>query len=786
MRSCCCTCSARRRRCARPSSPGRQHELQPLDRATRCTCRTAPRCAWAGSATRATRRPSLAVSYNSLDGYAASLQDALTRPYPAYEAIGIRNPGGDYNQLATSLLQIENEFYGTIRPKRVIFPGERPLHALRERGVEYVEVRCMDLDPFEPVGIDAADDALPRRLPAALPADRQPARHARRDRRARRATSTAPPRAAASRACGSSAAATSALLTDWGGELLDACAPIAAALDAAHGGQRLRATRCGAARRGAAAARRRCRRRACCERWRSDFDGSFVGFVRAQSLQTGASCWRCRSAPTQQARFAAHGASSRSRSSRRSRPPTRCRSRSTARPTSTSAVSASEDRPRPERAWCSTRTGRRSARAQAEQFERQPVHRRRRIGQIVQHVHVIAPGHRPRRPTPRRAPARRRSSAPGAGTPRSRRRRRRVTRRPGGAGISAGLSRRADAGVEPQVRGEERRVPQRLELVEAGDRQRGLDQIGRQVGRHRGASRTHSSIVARWPPAEWPATTMRDGSPPCSRGMPMDPGERLHHLQHDVLDRHRRAQARSPAARPSRRRRRTAARRSSGRACRARASSRRGCRRAPARRCACGAKTSSARSERRRRRRSTRRRDGARARPPSRMPSARGWPGARGCGRGCCTARRARRATAGAGAPASIGLSLSPGPACRAASRQRCPAAGGRSTRHRAAPRRSARRPSTARCARPRGRAGPRCPSGSCRARCRRPPTARGAGGRARRAAASARSGAMRVLRGCARGGRAGRALPRAGRRARAPTARAPAAPRRAAAARTP
>ena len=98
---------------------------------------------------------SLAVSYNGLDGYAASLHEALTRPYPAYEAIGIVNPGGEYNQLATSLLQIENEFYGTIRPKRVIRPGERPLHALRERGVEYVEVRLMDLDPFVPIGIKA-------------------------------------------------------------------------------------------------------------------------------------------------------------------------------------------------------------------------------------------------------------------------------------------------------------------------------------------------------------------------------------------------------------------------------------------------------------------------------------------------------------------------------------------------------------------------------------------------------------------------------------------------------
>ena len=56
--------------------------------------------------------------------------------------------------LGTSLLQIENEFYSPIRPKRVTKPGERPLHALRERGVEYVEVRCMDLQPELTVGID--------------------------------------------------------------------------------------------------------------------------------------------------------------------------------------------------------------------------------------------------------------------------------------------------------------------------------------------------------------------------------------------------------------------------------------------------------------------------------------------------------------------------------------------------------------------------------------------------------------------------------------------------------
>src|SRR3954471_19044887 len=97
---------------------------------------------------------SLCVSYNDLEHYTASLYDALTRAYPEYEKIGIRS-GDDYRQLNTSLLQIENEFYSTVRPKRRIKRGERPLHALRKRGVEYVEVRLMDLDPFAPIGITA-------------------------------------------------------------------------------------------------------------------------------------------------------------------------------------------------------------------------------------------------------------------------------------------------------------------------------------------------------------------------------------------------------------------------------------------------------------------------------------------------------------------------------------------------------------------------------------------------------------------------------------------------------
>src|SRR5258706_3005332 len=96
--------------------------------------------------------PSLCVSNNDLEHYTASRYAALTQPYPEYEKIGLRS-GDDYRQLNSSLLRIENEFYSTVRPKRRIKRGERPLHALRERGVEYVEVRLMDLDPFSPVGI---------------------------------------------------------------------------------------------------------------------------------------------------------------------------------------------------------------------------------------------------------------------------------------------------------------------------------------------------------------------------------------------------------------------------------------------------------------------------------------------------------------------------------------------------------------------------------------------------------------------------------------------------------
>ena len=92
------------------------------------------------------------VSYNSLDDYIRTLLPLLTEEFEPYVEIGLKD-GDDYHQLNTALLQIEAEFYGTIRAKRKADAGERPLEALNRRGIEYVEVRCLDLDPFHPVGI---------------------------------------------------------------------------------------------------------------------------------------------------------------------------------------------------------------------------------------------------------------------------------------------------------------------------------------------------------------------------------------------------------------------------------------------------------------------------------------------------------------------------------------------------------------------------------------------------------------------------------------------------------
>lgn len=97
----------------------------------------------------------LEICYNRLENYIETLHSAITRSHEGYEKIGSKTPDGNYQQLSTALLQIENEFYSPIRPKRVTASGETPLGALSDRGIEYIEVRCIDVNPYLPLGIDA-------------------------------------------------------------------------------------------------------------------------------------------------------------------------------------------------------------------------------------------------------------------------------------------------------------------------------------------------------------------------------------------------------------------------------------------------------------------------------------------------------------------------------------------------------------------------------------------------------------------------------------------------------
>lgn len=94
------------------------------------------------------------ICYNDIEHFVQSLRHAIQTVNPDYEKFGV-NVNGKYQQLNANLLQIENEFYSSIRPKRITASGESPCRALLQRGVEYVEVRSIDLNPFAPTGIDA-------------------------------------------------------------------------------------------------------------------------------------------------------------------------------------------------------------------------------------------------------------------------------------------------------------------------------------------------------------------------------------------------------------------------------------------------------------------------------------------------------------------------------------------------------------------------------------------------------------------------------------------------------
>lgn len=184
----------------------------------------------------------LQLCYNDIETFLARMYNAVTKPWPAYEAIGTHR-NGEWIQLNTHVLQIENEYYSTIRPKRTTGRCERPVTALAERGVQYIEVRCLDIDPDSPIGISPQTSYFMDAFLLFCATEESPffpqdgtCRHS----RGNFGLVVKEGRKPGLRLIKSDDAADSHQsvgLADWGLELIDRILSYAEALDAAHGGQ---------------------------------------------------------------------------------------------------------------------------------------------------------------------------------------------------------------------------------------------------------------------------------------------------------------------------------------------------------------------------------------------------------------------------------------------------------------------------------------------------------------------------------------------------------------------
>ena len=95
----------------------------------------------------------LDIKYNSLESFLKKIKDAITIPYPEFEARGLKDANENYQQISTGIIQIENEYYDSIRPKRSASNNMRPYELLKNFGIEYLEIRGIDLSPHDITGI---------------------------------------------------------------------------------------------------------------------------------------------------------------------------------------------------------------------------------------------------------------------------------------------------------------------------------------------------------------------------------------------------------------------------------------------------------------------------------------------------------------------------------------------------------------------------------------------------------------------------------------------------------
>jgi len=102
----------------------------------------------------------LSVRHTDVDAYIEDIFGHVSTVHPPYDELGVLDDAGEYQQLSTSRLQIENEYYSTVRPKQIAEAGELPIYALKQRGIRYLELRSVDVNLFHPVGADLEQAAM--------------------------------------------------------------------------------------------------------------------------------------------------------------------------------------------------------------------------------------------------------------------------------------------------------------------------------------------------------------------------------------------------------------------------------------------------------------------------------------------------------------------------------------------------------------------------------------------------------------------------------------------------
>ena len=95
----------------------------------------------------------LDFKYNDLASFLDELKKGIVMPHPEFQKLGLQDENGEYQQISDGILQIENELYDCIRPKRAGKSCQRPYQLLKDQGIQYVEVRGIDLNPNSLVGI---------------------------------------------------------------------------------------------------------------------------------------------------------------------------------------------------------------------------------------------------------------------------------------------------------------------------------------------------------------------------------------------------------------------------------------------------------------------------------------------------------------------------------------------------------------------------------------------------------------------------------------------------------